>query len=160
MKLYLVRHTTAADSASNDAQRPLTELGKNEARMVGAALAGMNARPTKVFSSPLLRARQTADIIAGQLKMAGKSETIAELSNGPSTEKLLAALAKQGREIVAVGHMPSLAEHVAVMTRATDSALFAFGNGSVACVELDPAGNRFVWLKHLPQLKELTETAS
>ena len=146
MKLYLVRHTTAADSAVNDAQRPLTPVGEEEARVVGMALAGMSIRPSMVFSSPLLRAQQTAGIICRQLSFAGDTTTLRELDNGHSTAALLSAL--RGGEIVAVGHMPSLAEHVATITGAPG---IVFGKGSVACID----DNGLVWLKHLAELKEL-----
>ena len=96
MKLYFVRHTSAADNAPSDAQRPLTRHGEEEARLVGAALAGMNVQPARMFSSPLLRARQTAGIIGQQLKFAGNIESIEELNNGASTSDLLRVLPAGG----------------------------------------------------------------
>ena len=148
MKLYFARHTSAADIAPSDVQRPLTRQGEDEARIVGKALAGLGIRPTRVFSSPLLRARQTAALIAGETGFAGSVELIEELANGSSTPALLKAL-PAGGELVLVGHMPSLADHVAKLTKQAASDV-AFGKGSVACVE----SGRLVWLKHLPEMRE------
>lgn len=151
MKLYFVRHTTAADNAPSDAQRPLTRHGEEEARIVGSALAGFSVRPQRIFSSPLLRARQTAAIIGQELKFAGTTEAIEELNNGESTSSLLGALPAVG-EIVLVGHMPSLAEHVAGMIGTPPSTGLAFGKGSVACVDLQGVSGNLQWFKHLSQL--------
>ena len=151
MKLYFVRHTSAADNAPSDAQRPLTRQGQEEARLVGAALAGLSVQPERVFSSPLLRARQTAAIIARELKFAGPTEAIEELNNGESTPFLLRALPAVS-EIILVGHMPSLAEHVATMIGTPPFPGLTFGKGSVACVELRDSSGNLQWLKHLSQL--------
>ncbi len=150
MKLYFVRHTSAADNAPSDAQRPLTRQGEEEARIVGAALAGLNVRPERIFSSPLLRARQTAAIIGLELKFAGTTEAIEELNNGESTPSLLRVLPAVS-EVVLVGHMPSLADHIAALTGAPACVDLAFGKGSVACVELQDASGNIQWLKHLQQ---------
>ena len=108
MNLYFVRHTTAADYSANDAQRALTRQGEDEARRVGIALAGFEVQPSRIFSSPMLRAQQTAGIIGRELKFAGAVETLEELTNGRTTPSLLEALPVVGGEVVLVGHMPSL----------------------------------------------------
>jgi phosphohistidine phosphatase len=151
MKLYFVRHTTAADVAPDDAHRPLTRQGEEEARRVGAALANLGVQPTRIFSSPLLRARQTAGIIAEELKFAGQIEPVAELNNDTPTAKLLAVLPARG-ELILVGHMPSLAQHVAALTAAANPDELAFSKGSVAFVELSGNTGKLHWLKHLRQL--------
>ena len=152
MKLYFVRHTTAADYLANDAQRPLTRQGEDEARHVGIALAGFGVQPSRIFSSPMLRAQQTAGIIGRELKFAGAIETLEELTNGRTTPSLLEALPVVGGEVVLVGHMPSLAEHLAAILDKPNSNEFAFGKGSVACVELespDGTGGKLLFFKHL-----------
>ena len=155
MKLYFVRHTSAAESATSDAKRPLSRQGEEEARRVGAALAGIRVKPSRIFSSPLLRARQTAGLIAGQLNFAGPTDARDELLNGRSTSELLAALKGAGDAVVLIGHMPSLAEHVAAIVGENSPAEFTFGKGTVACIELDwptLSAGKLQWLRHLPQL--------
>jgi len=115
-------------------------------------LSGVKARPSQIFSSPLLRAQQTAGIIASELQFAGAPETLAELANGETTPDLLSALPAASDEMVLVGHMPSLADHVASILGVPDPSRFAFGKGSVACIEMnlpDPGRANLLWLNHL-----------
>jgi phosphohistidine phosphatase len=152
MKLYFVRHTSAAHSAVTDAQRPLTAQGEAEARQVGCFLAEKRIRPAHVFSSPLLRAQQTAAIIARELNFPGTTETLKELSNSHTTSSLIKALPATGDEAILVGHMPSLADHVAALLHASDSSQFAFGKGSTACIELEvqfTSSAKMLWFNHL-----------
>ena len=156
MRLYFVRHTSAANFPANDAQRALTRQGEDEARRVGVTLAEMGARPVRIFSSPLLRAQQTAGIIAQELKFPGAAQTLDELANGRKTSALLNAVSTGGDEIVLVGHMPSIADHVATILHAPDSVSFAFGKGSVACLEMDTSSAnsvKLLWFKHLQNLQ-------
>jgi len=68
MKLYLLRHATAVDVALSDAERELTREGREEARIAGAALAELGVKVSHILTSPLVRARQTAEIVAKVLK--------------------------------------------------------------------------------------------
>jgi len=63
MKLYFVRHASASDISASDAARKLTNEGCEEARVAGKALVKLGAKPARIFSSPLVRARQTAEIL-------------------------------------------------------------------------------------------------
>jgi phosphohistidine phosphatase len=160
MKLYLVRHTTPTDSAASDLSRVLTPIGEEEARIVGSALANLGAHPAHILTSPLVRARQTGEIVARALRFESEVESVEELKNGSSTQSLLRLLNSYGvaDEIVLVGHMPSLAEHISVITGTNSSERFPFGKGSVACIEMDVAGvggGRLVSLLHQAELKRL-----
>lgn len=138
MKLYLLRHATASEVAPSDAERPLTKEGKEEARIAGAALGRLEVLPDHIFSSPLLRAEQTARIVADELGLAGEAGTLAELTNGANTTALLRALhsCRDAGTLLLVGHMPSLAEHLAALIGAGHNASLTFGKGSIACIEL------------------------
>ncbi len=67
MKLYLTRHGIAIDhiggEIKNDWQRPLTEEGRKETKAVASALKKIGIRADLIVSSPLIRAKQTAEII-------------------------------------------------------------------------------------------------
>src|SRR4051812_11739462 len=101
MRLYFLRHATAVDIAPTDATRALTPHGEEEAKRVGFALAKLGAKPTHICCSPLLRARQTAELVAQSLKFPGKIDTLEELTNGTPTTMLLHAVkSKPGAEEV------------------------------------------------------------
>ena len=160
MKLYLLRHATAVDIASSDALRELTKEGREEARVAGAALAELGVKLSHIFSSPLVRARQTAEITAKTLKFSGKVEILDELENGSSTTSLLKALKSFSSpiEILLVGHMPSLSEHLAVLIGAKSAEAFPLGKASVACVELEQCragAGQLRWLMRQKQLQEI-----
>jgi phosphohistidine phosphatase len=160
MKLYLLRHASASDVAPSDAARELTREGREEARIAGAALAELGVKPSHILSSPLLRACQTAEIAAEALKFPGHVDPLDELANSASTPSLLKALrpyASAG-EILLVGHMPSLAEHLAAMIGADNAQAFPMGKASVACVELEQlrAGTaQLRWLMRQKQLRTI-----
>jgi len=101
MRLFLVRHAEAAPGEP-DELRPLTPAGRAVARDLGERLA--SEHPDAVVSSPLLRARKTAEQIA---RAAGlTAETDERLSPGATAEDLRAAVARRGETVVAVGHQP------------------------------------------------------
>ena len=160
MKLYFLRHATASDVAPSDAERELTREGREEARIAGVALAKLGAKPNQVLTSPLVRARQTAELAAVELKFSDEVAVFDELRNGRSTAVLLRAL-KQfegARELLLVGHMPSLADHVADLIGAANPAGLALGKGSLACielVELRSAKGELRWFLRQKQLRLL-----
>ena len=144
------------DVAPSDAARALTPAGEREARRAGRGLAALNLAPAVVLSSPLLRARQTAQLAAEALQFTGPLLTLNELANDHTTHKLLRALQLYelvGDTLLLVGHMPSLAEHVAVLIG--EPVVAGFGKGEAALIELPEwelgAGQLF-WRKRLDEL--------
>jgi phosphohistidine phosphatase len=160
MKLYFLRHATASDNAPSDAERELTREGKEEARIAGKALAQLGAKPSYIFSSPLVRARQTAEIAGEALKFSKGILSLDELHNGTPTASLLKALKScaSDSEIILVGHMPSLSEHLAVLIGAGNAQGLPMGKGSVAHVEMErlrAGAGHLRWLMRQSQLREL-----
>jgi len=160
MRLYLLRHATASDVAPNDDERELTQEGREEARVAGVALARMGVKPSHILSSPLVRARQTAEIAAKALKFSKDIELADELENGISTAALLKALqscASNG-PVLLVGHMPSLSEHLAAFIGSENVQSLPMGKGSVACVEIEPLRSgtgQLLWLMRQEQLRHV-----
>jgi len=138
MKIYLLRHATAADVAPSDAERPLTAEGREEARITGRALCKLGGKPGVIGASPLRRAQETAEIVARELGFHDQIATCEELCNGRSPGDLMRRLKQFGavREFLLVGHMPSLADDLAVLLGAEDAGGFSFGRSTIACVEL------------------------
>ncbi len=157
MKLYLVRHASASDVAPSDADRELTKEGREESRILGAALRKAGTKPEQILTSPLLRARQTADIIARELNFPDEVTACDELLNDHPLDKLLRAV--KAKETILVGHMPSLAEHLAGLLGSTNPAAFSMGKASVACVELATlrlGQGELRWFLRQKQLRLLT----
>jgi phosphohistidine phosphatase len=70
--LYLLRHAHAGDPAKwrgDDAERPLSERGREQAERVGRVLRGAEEAPDLLITSPKVRAAQTAEIVAKALKV-------------------------------------------------------------------------------------------
>ncbi|MEI6082733.1 MAG: phosphohistidine phosphatase SixA [Verrucomicrobiota bacterium] len=152
MKLYFLRHATATDIAPTDEARALTPHGEAEAKSAGLALGKLGAKLTHIGCSPLLRARQTAAIVATTLQFAGKVEPLEELVNGAPTLLLLQAIkARTGvKEMLLVGHMPSLAGHLSELVFEIPASRAGFTPAGAACVELAHLklnAGRLLWFK-------------
>jgi phosphohistidine phosphatase len=117
MDLYLIRHADAApyaEGGGGDAERPLTEKGHAQARLVAAGLQQRGVRLATLITSPLLRARQTAE----DLRQQGASpqptlEVREELTPGHKRRRLTRYLLQLDAESVGlVGHNPELSQLV------------------------------------------------
>ena len=148
MKVLLVRHSTAVDpyEAPTDDTRWLTAAGRARMRRVAERVAG-EAAPTRIFTSPLVRAVQTAEILAGVGGFEGPLEVHPPLAvEYGTTAQALAVLEKMPADAVValVTHAPKvrvLAGHLSGQGH-----MPGFRTGSVCCVELGEAGGRFEWM--------------
>ena len=111
MRLFLVRHAEAAPGEP-DELRPLTPAGRTVARDLGERLAP--ERPDAVVSSPLLRARETAEQIARAAGLTPEADEL--LAPGATADDLKAAIATRGDTVVAVGHQPDCSAIVLTLT--------------------------------------------
>jgi phosphohistidine phosphatase SixA len=109
--VILVRHAKAAPGQP-DELRPLTPSGREAARLLGLLLADRN--PDAVVSSPLLRARETAEALA---EAAALEVQVNEgLAPGATVSTFRAAVAGLGETVIAVGHQPDCGEIVLALT--------------------------------------------
>jgi phosphohistidine phosphatase len=105
VRLILVRHAHA-EPGDPDELRPLSERGREEARALAKRLD--EAHPELVLTSPLLRARETAQAIA---KESGAELRIDDrLAPGASADDVLAAVGDSEATVVTVGHQPDCSE--------------------------------------------------
>ena len=111
MRVFLVRHAEAAPGEPDELRR-LTSAGRDAARALGERLAGEH--PTAVVTSPLLRARETADLIARACTLEATADD--NLAPGATAAALRAAAADKGSTVVAVGHQPDCSEIVLELT--------------------------------------------
>lgn len=120
MNLLIVRHGKAVDAAPGlgDAGRWLTGKGRRVTRRVAQWLVRREERrPAAIWTSPLVRAVQTAEILAEAAALTGEVSVAAELMPGRDARevvKLLAAEAQEG-PLALVGHEPLLSEIVATL---------------------------------------------
>ena len=131
MRLYLVRHAQAAPGEP-DELRPLTREGREQARALGERLRGEEARPDAVFTSPLLRARETGGELARALEV--EAEPDERLSPGASVEDVRAVVEGRGERVVVVGHQPDCSQIAAALTGGPEP---SFPAGGFAVLELD-----------------------
>jgi len=168
MDIIVIRHgialdaDSAADLGLSDSERPLTAKGQRRTRAAAiglrATLAG--ARIDDIVVSPLLRARQTADIIAGYLDDPTLEETdvLAPPVDMAALDRFLHTHFGD-RRLLLVGHEPDLANWVSwSLTRRRDR-LMAFKKAGAALLEFPgpPEGGTGTlrWLLTAEQLRAL-----
>src|SRR5262249_34941138 len=140
--LLIVRHAIAYDRDphrwAQDAERPLSPAGMRRARKAAAGLKQLTLRPQRLLTSPLVRARQTAQILT---EVAGwpEAEEASELSPGEPALALLALLAKDRSKLTAVvGHQPGLGQLLGACLLGGGGALpIEMKKNAVACVSFD-----------------------
>jgi len=115
MDLYILRHGDAGphlSSKTDDKNRSLTSLGKEEITDVARALKEIGGKIDVIFSSPLKRAYESAVIVSNILKIKGKVKVLEDLA--PEGKRLIVyqQISKQKEEtvILIVGHEPLLGE--------------------------------------------------
>jgi phosphohistidine phosphatase len=111
MRLIVVRHAEAAPG-DPDETRPLTPAGQDAARALGERLAG--ERIDVILTSPLLRARETAEAIARSSR--APVEVDERLAPGATAATTKEAVAGKGETVVTVGHQPDCSEIVLELT--------------------------------------------
>jgi phosphohistidine phosphatase len=111
--LWLLRHGDAAEG-SPDAERPLTDKGKEQARAAGRALKELGVKPAACLTSPKVRALDTARIACEELGIEPQLEP--KLAGGPFDPEALAA--GLGDDVLLVGHDPDFSMAVHSLTGA------------------------------------------
>jgi phosphohistidine phosphatase len=114
-ELYLIRHAIAAERGSewpDDSKRPLTERGMNRFKDAVKGLRRLDVVVDEIFTSPLVRARQTAEILAAGLDGKPPIKVLDALAPGHTPASVMTQLARvaKRRRIALVGHEPDLGE--------------------------------------------------
>jgi phosphohistidine phosphatase len=116
-----MRHGPAEDAAPSgvDADRGLTPVGRDRVQNVARELAAAGEEPLHIVTSPLVRAVQTAEIVAITTKLSergGSVEVHREISPGGDSAKLAYRLAVAGaKRVMLVGHEPDLSALLATL---------------------------------------------
>jgi len=139
VKIYFLRHGVAVepeDWKGNDYDRPLTTDGRERMGQEAKAIRKLGLGLDAILTSPLVRAKETAEIVARELKMASKED---ERLGGDFDVSALEAIL-QGcadlKSLMLVGHEPSMSS---VIGRLIGVARMDLKKGGLACVELPDA---------------------
>jgi phosphohistidine phosphatase len=141
--LYIIRHAWAGQAGDprwpDDADRPLTDEGRQRYALVVQKLASAGFAPTIIATSPLTRCRQTAEVISQCLSAHPEIVDLEELSPGSDLRGLLKWTTRQAenhQEIAWVGHAPDVGRMVAELIGNGSSAV-DFSKGAVAAIRFD-----------------------
>ncbi len=149
MKLFFLRHGLAGDRSEwkgDDAERPLTSEGKDKIKRTAATLDELDLGLDVIITSPLVRARQTAEIVAQKLDCRLVEDK--RLASGFNVDKLHAILLdhSSAETIMLVGHEPDFSVTISAVT---GGGHIVCKKGGLALVELPNARSRrgeLVWL--------------
>jgi phosphohistidine phosphatase len=115
-ELYLIRHGVAAERGENypdDTKRPLTARGIQRLKREGRALAALDVTFDVILASPLVRTRQTAEVLASAFRTPPPIVNAQSLAPGGTHTAIFDELGKQAlrrKRIAIVGHEPGIGE--------------------------------------------------
>lgn len=117
MKIYLIRHAQAVSPGPQlpDGSRYLSADGRQTARRVAATLRAESVQFDIVLASPLVRATQTAELIAGGVDYFGLIESLDALVPGCEPEVAARELTSRGGSIAVVSHEPTVSNLAAFL---------------------------------------------
>ncbi len=151
MKLHIIRHAEAVDQSSTipDDYRYLTCRGRTRFRRVADTLKKCGIDPELIVSSPLVRAVQTAEILAETLRFSGELTILPHLADNfrlPHLKEYLESLTPV-RELVIVGHEPDLGLIVGELLDHSPCTIKK-GGGVTLKMKLQPEGisSAFLWM--------------
>ncbi len=138
MKVYFLRHGLASDREQwqgDDFERPLTDEGREKMAREAKALAKLGIALDAIITSPLVRAKQTAEIVADRLKLHNRLKKDERLSPGFDAEQLRLVLQDHtdADAIMLVGHEPDFS---ATIEHIVGGAKIDLKKGGLACVDL------------------------
>jgi len=154
MNVYILRHARA-DFSSKGEDPPVSEQGEKQAvHVMKVAKENWGFRPTVVVSSPILRARQTGEIV--RKTMGGSYKVVVDDSLSPDSKPkdVLSFLSKLKKDddVVLISHMPLIFELLYELIGGRGEVELL--NGSIAAVEFKrraaPGKGKLVWLVQPP----------
>jgi len=142
MNLYFLRHGEALDGTQYpDSERPLSKHGLQQAAAVGRFFHEQGIRFDRVFCSPLLRARQTAETLLQESGATSITTADVLLSSSDPHLILLELRSLDHEEVLLVGHEPHLSKTVSLLLGLEDRSRVEMKTCSLACVATAAAPN-------------------
>lgn len=144
MDLYLLRHGIAGSADArrfpNDSLRPLTERGHERMHELGKAVGHLRLGINCIWTSPYLRAVQTAEIFAQEVSIGRKVQAHKDLSPDGHVRRLMGDIADLDPSIdglLLVGHEPGLSSLLSVLTNGNVDLRVVLKKGGLAKLTLD-----------------------
>lgn len=143
--LYLIRHADALD-ADDDTIRPLSEKGRKQVRALARFLSAKGVfAPNDVWHSTLVRARETAELLAEEMKLKAPLHEMPDLRPEDDPAAAARRIRQVRQPLAIVGHEPHLSALAALLvTGVAERPTFVFKKSAV--LALEPAGP--YWLVH------------
>jgi phosphohistidine phosphatase len=160
MKLYLIQHGEAKSEAE-DPERSLTARGEKEIVDVSKMAGGLQIRPSKIYHSGKLRAKQTAEIIAGALKISDSLvQPVQGLNPNDDIHPWVERISKEKEDLMLVGHLPFLEKLTSLLLCGDENArLVLFRYGAIVCFDQkEDKGWAVRWIL-TPEMASLSQNA-
>ncbi len=152
MDVFLIRHAEAIDETLElrDPMRHLTANGRTQAKSLGDRLRWLDCTPTQIWTSPLVRAVQTAELVAAGLASTIAIEVIPALAPGESARTVTTAVKALAADacVMLVGHEPGISGIGALLVGGTD--FDALAKAEAARITDGKLRWRFAWDAEAP----------
>lgn len=140
LELYLIRHGLAAERGPeypDDGERPLTARGVTSLREEARGLVSLGVTFDLIIASPLVRTRQTAEVLAGALPDSPRIVTSDALAPAGTTAAVLEEIARHRREarLALVGHEPHIGELAGALLGARTA--IPFKKGAICRIDVE-----------------------
>src|SRR5258708_29674260 len=164
MMLYILRHAAAEEAASggDDGARKLTERSKEKMLGAAAGLRAMGLKFDAILTSPLARATETAELVAGAYDNAPPPQVLPALATGVAAADAVSALRAFAKldEVMIVGHEPQLTAIASILlTGASDVVHLKLKTGGCIALELparfERGGGEMRWMLTHRQLRQM-----
>ena len=166
MNIHLLRHGIAAalgqENNFRDEQRALTPEGVEKMRQTAQGLKRLQVGFDMIASSPLIRARQTAEIVAEALKFRPPLDEWDELVPEGAVDAVLRRLHEfhECKSVLLVGHQPSIGCIASFLVFGDARVSLPFKKGAVFCVQANgppPWAGELLWMLPSRMLRHMAE---
>lgn len=143
MNLYIVRHAIAVARETpgyeDDSQRPLTDAGSKKMQKIAKGLRQLNVDFDVILSSPYVRARDTAKILANEFKLKDKLAFSENLVPPGDFDQLIDEINEKYNvaSLALVGHEPMLSEFISYLATGGTGLAVTMKKGGVCCLTAD-----------------------
>jgi len=145
MRYYFVRHGIAVDRARSDFARELTARGRRRVGKSAKVMKALGVTPTRIYTSPRIRARQTAEIIAAELGMQATLAEEVDFGFDMADVRALSQDLSSEDDVMFVGHNPDMS----LLVHRLSGVNVAMKKGGLARIDVINHKSRFgelVWL--------------